>query len=290
MPQDTVKLSCPNCNRQFKVLNRPDRRQVPCPQCNEIVSLDANHDAGDEEETYSLGRSQVDETRQAAAEQKEKSLGTDDPRQHRWLCQIDGNEVGPIEYQQLRKLALAGTLPRDGKVRKADDVDWQDAGSIPGLFEPRKKKQPPSPPESEPEYFAEAPYEDVPGIIVLYGRIIMVASAVIGVGNAAGIVGATIFYGHRAPHPLAIVLLWGLAAFQSYIWFVCYKLGGGLMYGEKSAVQGLAVLMGAFCAAGIAIIFYAWPSQLLGVVVCAVSLALFGPPLIIAYKHKDVFE
>lgn len=299
MAQGTLKLRCPDCGRQFKVLNRPDRREVPCPNCSEDVSLDEHQDDGSE--TYTL----------ADAQQSRPSAAADDPKNHRWLCQIDGSEVGPIPYKQLRKLALAGTLPRDGKVRRADEVDWQPATSLPGLFESRKPKPTAEPelaaeskPESESEqnfitnlfgkliYIPEdAPYEDVPRIIVTYGQIIMSASWFFGITITLRLLFVAVFVVPRLPGPLAaLIFLLVMTAFQAYVWFVCFKLGGGLIYGEKSSVQGLAALMVSFCLGGIAMIYYDWPSQLLGVIVCVISLALFGPPLVIAYRHKDVFS
>lgn len=310
MAQGTLKLRCPNCGRQFKVLNRPDRTEVPCPDCAEDVSCAKHRDDGSETSTLSAAADPPQTSNRSTA---------DDPKKHRWLCQIDGSEVGPIEYKQLRKLALAGTLPRDGKVRRADEVNWQDAGSIPGLFEPRKKKpkpeaEPDSQPAVEPEaelvsgsnpissllnsllnkYFfipEDSPYEDIPRIIVHYGQTIQMASWFFGILITVRSLQVAVFVIPKFPGALgALILLLIMTAFQAYVWFVCFKLGGGLIYGEKSAVQGLAALMIAFCVGGGFMIYYDWPSQLLGIIVCIISLLLYGPPLIVAYKHKDVFQ
>jgi len=51
-----------------------------------------------------------------------------------WYCQIDGQEVGPMEAAKLKSLATAGTLKKTDRVRKSDWDDWRPAKQLKKLW------------------------------------------------------------------------------------------------------------------------------------------------------------
>ena len=49
-----------------------------------------------------------------------------------WYCLIDGEEIGPLNADQVKKLASAGTLSSTHKIRKNGE-DWKDVSDIESL-------------------------------------------------------------------------------------------------------------------------------------------------------------
>lgn len=56
------------------------------------------------------------------------------PERQRYFCQLLGNELGPLEFEDLQQMAINGELSESDSVRLENDDYWKDARDIPGLF------------------------------------------------------------------------------------------------------------------------------------------------------------
>ncbi|WP_417850824.1 GYF domain-containing protein [Thalassoglobus sp.] len=74
-------------------------------------------------------------------------MATHNPQQSnkKWLCRIEGDEVGPLTSAQMKKLASTGVLKRDCLVQRVGDSTWTPAHKLKGLF-----KDSPSPKSRKP--------------------------------------------------------------------------------------------------------------------------------------------
>ena len=52
----------------------------------------------------------------------------------RWFCRVLGEELGPLEFRNLREMVQAGTLREDDRVRRELAREWVRADSVIGLF------------------------------------------------------------------------------------------------------------------------------------------------------------
>jgi hypothetical protein len=89
---------------------------------------------------------------------------------------------------------------------------------------------------------------------------------------------------------IAGVVLLGFLAFQLMICYIIYRLGKGLVDGERSAVHGLTVLFVLSTAASIGTIV-AFPQLIVPALVgLAVNSAFYLAPISVAYLHWDDFH
>jgi hypothetical protein len=89
---------------------------------------------------------------------------------------------------------------------------------------------------------------------------------------------------------IAGVVLLGFLAFQLMICYIIYRLGKGLVDGERSAVHGLTVLFVLSTAASIGTIV-AFPQLIVPALVgLAVNAAFYLAPISVAYLHWDDFH
>lgn len=51
-----------------------------------------------------------------------------------WFYSMLGTQHGPVSYENLKRLALSGQLPRDGLVWQEGWPDWRPASTVEGLF------------------------------------------------------------------------------------------------------------------------------------------------------------
>ncbi|NUQ64606.1 MAG: DUF4339 domain-containing protein [Pirellulales bacterium] len=52
----------------------------------------------------------------------------------RWFCRVLGEELGPLEFGDLRRMVRSGTLREDDRVRRETAREWTRADSVIGLF------------------------------------------------------------------------------------------------------------------------------------------------------------
>lgn len=86
------------------------------------------------------------------------------------------------------------------------------------------------------------------------------------------------------------VVLLGFLAFQLMICYIIYRLGKGLVDGERSAVHGLTVLFVLNAAASIALAVVHPPLLVVALVGLAANAAFYLTPAIVAYLHWDDFH
>ncbi|MFM7073066.1 MAG: GYF domain-containing protein, partial [Planctomycetota bacterium] len=58
-----------------------------------------------------------------------------------WFCRVGERQVGPISFDQLRRMAARGDLKLTSLIRRADINSWIEAGQIPELW-PRAEALP----------------------------------------------------------------------------------------------------------------------------------------------------
>ncbi len=69
-----------------------------------------------------------------------------------WFYSVEGEQMGPVPWRELRRLARSGQLDRDDLVWQAGLDDWQPARSVSGLFQAdaaRRRKTKSKPTDSE---------------------------------------------------------------------------------------------------------------------------------------------
>jgi hypothetical protein len=114
---------------------------------------------------------------------------------------------------------------------------------------------------------------------------IMGLSILVAVLNIAGAI-------HLALRPnvsmTAGLVIFGIVAFQTLIYFILFRLGRGLVDSERSAVQGLSVLY----VVGLAGAAYAIFSEfvLSGLAAMIVLTVAMLPPLVVAYWNWSDFR
>jgi hypothetical protein len=78
-----------------------------------------------------------------------------------WYYAVDGQRMGPVPLEQLRRVASGGQLGADDLVWTQGMADWQPAATIPGLMPPPmahgpqlggQRQGPPPPPAAAPNY------------------------------------------------------------------------------------------------------------------------------------------
>lgn len=121
----------------------------------------------------------------------------------------------------------------------------------------------------------------------LFGFLIMAQTALAALGMMAGV----LLYLLRPDARLVagVVLIGGLAI-QLTICFIVYRLGKGLVDGERSAVHGLTVLFVLSAAASIGTIVAFPPLIVPALVGLAVNSAIYLAPITVAYLHWDDFH
>jgi hypothetical protein len=62
-----------------------------------------------------------------------------------WYYLVDGQEVGPLDGSDLKRLAMSGQLKPSDKVRRADMVEMYQASQIKGLFQTKPPANPSAP-------------------------------------------------------------------------------------------------------------------------------------------------
>ena len=92
-----------------------------------------------------------------------------------WFYVVDGQQQGPVPFEELRSRAVRGDLERPHLVWKDGMADWQPAGSVEGLFS--GVEQPPSPtaPTWRPEVAPPPAVTGPPGIVIA-GFVITIVS------------------------------------------------------------------------------------------------------------------
>jgi hypothetical protein len=60
--------------------------------------------------------------------------GDEAPRVDAWHCEFMGAELGPMSWDDLRRLVERGDVRTDSRVRKHADQEWRPAATIAGLF------------------------------------------------------------------------------------------------------------------------------------------------------------
>jgi hypothetical protein len=68
----------------------------------------------------------------------------------RWFCQVLGEEVGPLSFQDLRQMVSSGVLREGDSVRRETSTQWTRAGDIIGLFVESEHPAGETPAEVEP--------------------------------------------------------------------------------------------------------------------------------------------
>ena len=63
-----------------------------------------------------------------------------------WYYVLDGKQVGPITFEDLKAVAASGELTPDDLVWQEGTADWVDAKTVPGLFTGPTPAAPPAPP------------------------------------------------------------------------------------------------------------------------------------------------
>lgn len=66
-----------------------------------------------------------------------------------WYCQLGGVPMGPMAFEQLKKLADDDRVKPDDQVRPENDAAWVTASSVPGLFGPPPAAASATPPDSK---------------------------------------------------------------------------------------------------------------------------------------------
>jgi hypothetical protein len=51
-----------------------------------------------------------------------------------WYCEIDGEELGPLSAQQLRKMVVLHNITPSSRIRKGTTGEWITASRVRGLF------------------------------------------------------------------------------------------------------------------------------------------------------------
>jgi hypothetical protein len=123
----------------------------------------------------------------------------------------------------------------------------------------------------------------------VYGFIIMGLTALEAITN---ILGALYLVTRPQVGLEASAVIFVLVAVQTGIAWVIFRLGRGLVDGERSAVHGLVVFYALHLALA-ALIFgadYGEHSNRVAIAFVAVSSLIYLPPLIVAYTHWDDFH
>ena len=69
-----------------------------------------------------------------------------------WYWELNGEQIGPVSFSELKKLAVAGSITRTSHVKDAIDANWVEAANVPELF-----------PSSEAHVLNDAPRRDKSG-------------------------------------------------------------------------------------------------------------------------------
>ncbi|BBO35011.1 hypothetical protein [Lacipirellula parvula] len=121
----------------------------------------------------------------------------------------------------------------------------------------------------------------------VFGLLIMGNAILSGLASIAGL--AVYILRPDATLPTTLVFA-GLIAFQLMVCFIIYRLGKGLLDGERSAVHGLMVIFALIAGAAI-VTAVAVPALLLpALVFLVVSLLVYLLPAVVAYLHWDDFH
>lgn len=80
----------------------------------------------------------------------------------RWFCRVLGEDLGPLEFRNLREMVRAGTLCEDDQVRRELAREWVRADSVIGLFRREDGSEPAEAIEAMASAVAAAPCGDAP--------------------------------------------------------------------------------------------------------------------------------
>lgn len=188
-----------------------------------------------------------------------------------WYCRIDGQEVGPISKEQLRALAQGGSLAPGALVRRSDEPDWTPAYRWKSLFQADKEPQ-------------------VPEVVRICGLVIHYLSAVIGVLNIVVTMIAILPWVVQGG-PMIGVFVLVVLILQSAMYFILFRLGQGLVNGERNAVFGLIflALLGGCVGFGL-VATGRGVGQMPGYFILAVVGLLILPPIGLALANWKAFH
>ena len=121
----------------------------------------------------------------------------------------------------------------------------------------------------------------VPGVVRLYGIVVKVIG-VLGMIGAVAAAGNLIIRYH-------VPAVAGLFAGGLYFLlpFVLFRMGKGLQAGERNAIYGMCVLGVVSLLVSLGIM---GRIQLLGLSALVVTLLLYGPPIVSAFRHWNCFQ
>jgi hypothetical protein len=121
-----------------------------------------------------------------------------------------------------------------------------------------------------------SPIGEVPKLVIVYGSIIMVLSAI---NMVIGLVVTVMTFKQGG------IFVLGIAAIYFFVVIVMFRLGKGLKAGERSAVYGICILSGLAVIIGI-IRFN--PLEMFLIILSV--MIFFAPPIISAFKHWEAFN
>jgi len=119
----------------------------------------------------------------------------------------------------------------------------------------------------------------IPAVVRVYGNVIAALNIA---GMVLAIIG-TLADMVTSGNPFALIG----GAIVCAIGYVMLRLGQGLYRGERQAVYGICVL--AILGVGLAVLSF-FSSAMVGAVVLGIVCLLYGPPIIVAFGHWNLFH
>jgi len=93
-------------------------------------------DDGDWVPAQTLPELFTDGPQDSAERSSESQLAQQKPLDQHYYCQLLGSELGPIDFHDLKQMAINGELSESDPVRLETEAQWQEARLIANLFEP----------------------------------------------------------------------------------------------------------------------------------------------------------